>query len=468
MKSKGKAFIIPVIMASFSAFNLSERMVSALNKMGYQEPSPVQSSIIPRALRGESLLCQSPTGSGKTHSYLIPIIERIDVNLPRLQALVVCPSRELARQVYEFAKPFEKYYQRLKVRLFTSEEDKSNNQAGLTSAPQLLIGTPGRLKDILIDEYALDLHGIKTLVLDEADMLMEYGYFDDVDAIYTHIGSTPQVLVFSATLQQGLKQQLAKYIESDFLFSGGEDKTSGDVSHHLVDIKHVGNEAALKNFLKIRNPYLCLVFASKKADVRAIYESLRQDDYAVTMYSGDLETRERRATLKKIKENRYQIIVCSDLLSRGIDIQDVTDVISIDLPSELEYYYHRAGRSGRFGKKGDSWVFYNADNTKRAKLLLEQGVKFDYYTLGKDELSVDPVGLAKKKKYTTKKPFEGEEATEIKKLKARNKTDKVKPAYKKKLNWEVERVKNKYRRKAIQKSVNRAKARKYSKENGDE
>ena len=227
-------------MANFSAFNLSKTMIDSLNKQGYVEPSPIQTSIIPRALRGQSLIAQSPTGSGKTHSYLIPIIDKIDQNLPRLQAIIVCPSRELARQVYEFARPFQKHFQKLKIRLFTSESDKSENQSGLSEAPQIVIGTPGRLKDILIDEYALNLHGVKTLVLDEADMLMELGYFDDIDAIYQTIGSEPQVMVFSATLNEGLKEKLHHYIKSNFTFEGGDNMTATEVKHHLVDIKHVG------------------------------------------------------------------------------------------------------------------------------------------------------------------------------------------------------------------------------------
>ena len=447
-------------MANFSAFNLSKTMIDSLNKQGYVAPSPIPTSIIPRALRGQSLIAQSPTGSGKTHSYLIPIIDKVDQNLPRLQAIIVCPSRELARQVYEFARPFQKHFQKLKIRLFTSESDKSENQSGLSEAPQIVIGTPGRLKDILIDEYALNLHGVKTLVLDEADMLMELGYFDDIDAIYQTIGSEPQVMVFSATLNEGLKEKLHHYIKSNFTFEGGDNMTATEVKHHLVDIKHVGPYEALKRFLKIRNPYLCIVFCSKKEDVRKTYDALKDENYPVTMFSGDLSTRERRAAIRLIKENRYQIIVSSDLLSRGIDIQDVTDVVSMDLPSDLEYYHHRAGRTGRFGKSGDSWVFYNSDSTKRPLLLMKDGVPFDFMTLRSESITVDPVGLAPKKKFSKKKEFSEEEAKEVKIAKANSRTKTVKPAYKKKMRWEVEKVKNRYRRKAIQKSINRSRARK--------
>ena len=453
------------VMATFSALNLSKTMVETLKKQGYVEPSPIQLSIIPRALRGESLVVQSPTGSGKTHAYLIPLIEKVDQNLPRLQSIIIAPSRELARQVYEFAKPFQKTYQKLKIRLLTSEAEKTDNTSGLSfSAPQIVIGTPGRLKDILINDYSLDLHGVKSLVLDEADMLMEFGYFEDIDAIYQKLTSEPQTMVFSATLHEGLKENLRRYIKSDFTFEGGDSRTAAEVKHHLVDIKHCGPYEALKRFLKIRNPYLCLVFCSKKEDVKKTFEALRADNYACEMFSGDLSQRERRAAIRRIKENRYQIIVASDLLSRGIDLEDVTDVISMDLPSELEYYHHRAGRTGRFGKKGDSWVFYNADSTKRPLLLMKEGIPFEFMTLKEDRLEIDPVGLAPKKKLTKKKTFSEEEQRDVKIAKANARSKKVKPGYKKKVQWEVERVKNKYRRKAIQKSINKSRAKKMAEE----
>jgi len=449
-------------MSSFSAFNLSPRLVSALAKLGYTEPSPVQANVIPKALKGTSLICQSETGSGKTHAYLIPILEKIDPNLPRLQDLVICPSRELARQVYEFAKPFERFFPRLKIRLFTSESEKSQNSEGLSEAPQLVIGTPGRLKDMLIDEYALDLHNLRTLVLDEADMLMDLGYFQDIDAIYAKLSSEPQVMVFSATLNEGLKEKLHRYIKSDFLYESEQHMTAAGVKHHLVDIKHVGLAEALKAFIRIKNPYLLLVFASRKEEVNELYAALKEAKLSVISFSGDLEQRERRKTIRLIKENRYQIIVASDLLSRGIDLQDVTDVVSVDLPSDQEFYYHRAGRTARFGKAGDSWVFYNSDTTARPLELIKAGVPFDFYTLKNDELAIDPVGLLPKKKLSRKKPFSDEELREVKIAKANSREKVVKPAYKKKMRWAVEKVKNKYRRKAIERSIRRHKASAYS------
>lgn len=440
-------------MASFASFHLSPELVGALNKLGYVSPSPVQSRVIPKALSGSSLVCQSETGSGKTHAYLIPILENIDFNLPRLQSIVICPSRELARQVYEFAFAFTRFFPKLKVRLFTSETEKSQNVEGLTLAPQIIVATPGRAKDVLVDEYRLDLHGVRSLVLDEADMLMDLGYFEDIDAVYNHLPENVQTMVFSATLNQELKSQLEHYVDSRFLYEGEENKTSSRVAHHFVDIKHVGKLEALDRFLRARSPYLALVFASKKEDVNAAYNHLRGLGVEAVCFSGDLDTRERKQAIRKIKSNRYPVVVCSDLLSRGIDIEDVSDVISLDLPSDLTYYYHRAGRTGRFDKSGDSWIFYNADETKRAKALLSQGTSFDYYSLKGESLVQTDGSFLERRKVSFKHEISDDQKRDMAIARAKTSTDKVKPGYKAKRRKAIEKVEGKYRRKAIKDKV---------------
>lgn len=459
-KGKWGGYNFPT-MGSFAAFALSKGMVDALAKLGYVSPSPVQERVIPKALSGKSLVCQSETGSGKTHSYLIPIIDSLDLSLGRLQSIVVCPSRELARQVYEFASEIGRYFPKFKVRLLTSEEEKTKNASGLSKAPQMVVGTPGRLKDILISDYELDLHGVKTMVLDEADMLMELGYFDDIDAVYSLLSEKVQTMVFSATLEQSLKSKLEKYIGSSFLYEGEDFKTAKLVSHHLVDIRHADKLKALEAFLEARRPYLALVFASKKDDVKAIAKGLKADGVDALMFSGDLDARERKQTLRAIKANKHAVIVCSDLLARGIDIEDVSDVISLDLPSDLSYYFHRAGRTGRFGKTGDSWVFYDSDHVKAPLELIAKGQEFDYFILKGGSLVEDPVGPTKKRRFPKKREFGAEEAVEVKMAKARTSSKEVKPGYKKKQKEEIEKVKRKYRRKAIQAAVKKQKDEKY-------
>lgn len=443
-----------MVHMSFTAFNLSPQLVSALDKLGYREPSPVQSSVIPKALRGLSLLAQSETGSGKTHAYLIPIIQKTDFNLGRTQSIIVAPTRELARQIFEFATAFTRFFPKLKIRLYTSEADISQNEEGKLYPPQIAIGTPGRLKDLLVDKAIFTLKNVKTVVLDEADMLLDLGYFSDIEALFSRLDN-PQTMVFSATLKQNLKDELMKFVKSDFEFESDKVETASTVRHHLVDIKHVGLPEALLGFLKVRKPYLAICFASKKETVAELAKVLKANGVDAIYFSGDLDERSRKRAIREIRANTHAVIVASDLLSRGIDIPDVSDVISCDLPSDLEFYYHRAGRTGRFGKDGDSWVFYNADTTRRPLELIENGTKFDYYTLKSGALSIDPVGLAKKKKLSKKKPFSEEELKEIKIAKALSRPKRVEPMHKKKTGFAIDKVKKKYRRQAIEKNVRR-------------
>ncbi len=451
-------------MASFKAFNLSSSLINALEKLGYKEPSKVQSVVIPRALRGKSLLAQSATGSGKTHAYLIPILAKLDMNLERVQDIIICPTRELARQTYEFARAFIRFYPKLKVRLFTSESEVNQNVEGLSVAPQIVIGTPGRLHDILVEQHLLSLNNVRTVVLDEADMLLDLGYFEDIASLFSILGE-PQILVFSATLKQNLKDELNRFVKSDFEYENEEVNTASSVRHHLVDIKHRPLTDALLSFLKIRRPYLCIVFASTKEKVGQINRFLVGEGFDTIYFSGDLDERNRKKALRAIRENKAPIIVSSDLLSRGMDIPDVSDVISVDLPNDLEFYHHRAGRTGRFGKEGDSWVFYDDDSNKLPLALIGTGVKFDFYSLRNEELKKDPVGLLPKEKLRKKKAFQNEEEQkEIKIAKARHRGKIVKPGYKKKEKLAIEKVKRKYRRKAIQKSVRKELEKKFRSE----
>lgn len=437
---------------SFNAFSISKKMNNALVSLGYKEPSNVQKVVIPKALRGVSLLAQSETGSGKTHAYLIPIIEKTDCNLNRPQSIIIAPTRELARQIYDFARQFQRFYQNLRIRLYSSEADVTQNQEGVSIPPQIIIGTPGRIKDLLVDKHILTLQNVKTVVLDEADMLLDMGFFSDIEPLFSVLRD-PQIMVFSATLKQNLRDELSKFVRSDFEYEGEKTETSSTVSHHLIDIKHQGTVNALISFLNIRKPYLCIIFASTVKTVDEIHKGLKSNGIDAIYFSGSLDDRSRKKAIREIRSNKYSIIVASDLLSRGIDIPDVTDVISVDLPSDLEFYHHRAGRSGRFGKKGDSWVFYNADSVKEAKSIMDEGVAFDFYILRKDELKLDPVGLLPKTKLSKKKDLPEEEKKEIAIAKALARPKHIEPMYKKKKQFAIEKVKRKYRKKAIQRSI---------------
>lgn len=445
---------------SFNGFSLSKKMVSALESLGYKDPSNVQNTVIPKALRGISLLAQSETGSGKTHAYLIPIIEKTDMTLNRVQSIIVVPTRELARQTYDFARQFQRFYQNLRIRLYSSEMDVTQNEEGSNIPPQIIIGTPGRLKDLLVTKHITTLQNVRTVVLDEADMLLDMGFFADIEDIFAVL-KDPQIMVFSATLKQNLRDELSKFVRSDFEYESEKTETAATVKHHLVDIKHQGVVNAVYSFLNIRKPYLCIIFASTVQKVNEISKGLKSFGIDSVYFSGSLDDRSRKKAIREIRSNKYSVIVASDLLSRGIDIPDVTDVISVDLPSDIDFYHHRAGRSGRFGKSGDSWVFYNSDSVKEAKRIMDEGVQFDFYSLRNNELKTDPVGLLPKTKLKKKKELPEEEKKEIQIAKALARPKHVEPMYKKKKQFAIEKVKKKYRKKAIQKSIRKELNKKY-------
>lgn len=441
---------------------MSNKMLMSLNRQKFFDPSPIQLRSIPKALKGETLMVQSSTGSGKTLCYLIPIIENVDLKKQSVQAIIVAPTRELAQQIYNFAIPFSKEFQGLKIRLLKAGEELDSSLKGLGVAPHIVIGTPGRLSDVLAKEHALDLSGVKTIVFDEADMLLKEGYFDDIDTFALSIDN-PQYLVFSATLEANLASRLEKYVGPNIPIVNEEVMTSSNVTHYLVDIKHVDLNEAVDNFIKTINPYLLLVFASKKETANSVYAFLKGKKYKVGLLTGDLSSRERKNVMKQLANENIYILVCSDMAARGLDIPEVSDVLNVDLPNNLEFYYHRAGRTGRFNKKGNCYTFYNNDSTKKPLALVAQGVRFEYRVLKDKELTI---GKPIEKSHPTKKHLDEELNKEIRKInnlaKANNK--KVKPGYKKKTRMAVEKAKQKHRREIIKKDIRRQRVERYKKE----
>ena len=446
---------------SFKGLNLSSKMIDSLNRQKYFNPSPIQNRAIPKALKGETLMVQSSTGSGKTLCYLIPIIENIDYKDQNIQAIIIAPTRELAVQIYECAHRFTSEFKNLKVKLFKAGEAIDRTKKGLSVPPHIAIGTPGRLKDVFLDKENTNISHVKTIVFDEADMLMAEGYFDDVDSFALSIQKC-QYLVFSATLEKNLSYRLEKYIGSNIPLVNEEVMTSSNVTHYLVDIKHIPLTDAVVDFISAVNPYLLMIFASKKETANDIYNFLKARKYKAGLLTGDLSSRERKNVMKQLANGQIYILVCSDMAARGLDIENVTDILNVDLPNNLEFYYHRAGRTGRFDKKGNCYSFFNADSTKKPLALIENGVDFKFKTLKNGEL-VDSKGIVRT--HPNKKKLDPELQKEITKINnLANINKKVKPGYKKKTKLLVEKAKQKHRREIIKKDIRRQRVERYRKE----
>ena len=408
----------------FSSYNLDKELVSVLSSLGYVDLTPIQEKTLTKILKGKSLVCKSETGSGKTHSFLIPALNNIDKELNAIQVLIVSPTTILANQTYEFAREICDQIEGLSCKVFTADKDKNKNLNELSfgkEMPKLVIGTPGRLVDLLINNKA-DVSKIKLFVLDEADMLLDESYVDDIITLIDRI-NPKQRLIFTATMKNHLIADTYKFINAEEIIDIDKKvKVNRNVSHHFVDIKHKDVVEQIINFLNIQNPYFTLIFASEKTKVEKVYRQLNE-------------------------HGEFNVVVCSDMVSRGLDLEDVSCVISLDLPKDLDYYFHRAGRTGRINKKGDSYVFYNDDDIKNIKKLIETKINFDYYILRKDLLKkVDNIeGKVKK----TNEELEKEIRKEIRKVR----TNKVKPGYKKKISKAIEKAKKNHKEKIIRKNL---------------
>ncbi len=446
---------------SFKGINLSEQMIKSLNRQGFNNPSEIQLRSIPKALKGETLMVQSATGTGKTLAFLVPIIEKIDFSNQSIQSIIIAPTRELAQQIYDFAIPFVKEFPSLKIKLFKSGIEREESAQGLSVPPHIVIGTPGRLADILVGKISLKT--VNTVVLDEADMLLREGFFGEIDKIVEQTNK-PRFLVYSATLESNLAHELERYIGPNVPVINEETMTASNVTHYLIDIRHNDVLTSLIDVIEAIKPYLLMVFASKKETANELYAGLRARKYKAALLTGDLDTRERKSIIRRVKDGEFYILVCSDMAARGLDIPDVSDVINVDLPNNLEFYYHRAGRTGRFNKTGNCYTFYNNDKTAKPLALIQNGVKFKYLVLRDTEL-VEGKGIEKTRPTRRKVDEELESKIRQVKAKTRTKDKKVKPGYKKKQKEAIEKVKQKHRREIIRKDIRRQRVERYKREN---
>lgn len=433
----------------FSSYNLKKDLLEVVNSLGYINLTKIQEETLAKILKGKSLICKSETGSGKTHAFLIPTLNSIDRDINAIQVVVISPTSILASQTYDFAKSICDRIDGLSCKMFTSNEDKNKNVKELEygkQMPKLVIGTPGRLVDLLINNK-IDTSQIKTMVLDEADMLLDESYVEDIISLQEKI-KPKQRLIFTATMKNHLIADTYKFINAEEIIDVDKKiKVNKNVSHHLVNIKHKDLTSSIIDFLNIQKPYFTLIFASEKTKVEKIFHELNEKSLRCTILSGNMESRENKINLRRIKQGDFNVVVCSDMVSRGLDLEDVTCVISLDLPKDLDYYLHRAGRTGRNNKKGDSYIFYNDEDLNFIKKNLDNKISFDYYVLRPDTLK--KVDTLEGKKKSKNEELEKEIRKEVHKVK----TNKVKPGYKKKIKKAIEKAKANHKKKIIQKNI---------------
>lgn len=441
-------------MAKFTDYNLRPEIYQALSDIHFTEPTTVQSRLIPVILQGRSVVGQSQTGSGKTHTFLIPIFQQYDVNNDRVQAVITTPSRELAQQIYEAAKQMAGAFADDKqpwIGLYVGGMDKARQIHQLENKqPQIVIGTPGRIKD-LYQAGSLDIHTANTLVVDEADMTLDLGFLSDVDAIASAMPEDLKMLVFSATIPQKLQPFLKKYMSNPVIEEiPSETVIAPTIKNILVGTKGETKDTLIYNLLTMGNPYLALVFTNTKTRARELTKSLRGRGLKVAEIHGGIQPRERKRTMQQIQHLDYQYVVATDLAARGIDIPGVSLIINDGIPTELEFFIHRVGRTGRNGMSGTAITIYNPDEEDRVQMVENMGVKFEPMTFSHGELKP---GYDRRRRRQRSKTTAKLDPTMIGMVKKKKKN--IKPGYKRRIKNNIARD-EKYKKRVAERESLRA------------
>lgn len=427
----------------FSSTSLKEELIAILKEDDFTLMSDVQSKVIPLLLKGKNVLALSPTGTGKTLSFVLPIMNDI-VDDGCVQAIIISPTVALLEQIKEV---FVTFSSALKMRSDAIKAIYSNNDFN-RAKPTVVLITP-ELYPLLVSHYPI--HELKRVIIDEGDMVLFDG-FENTFASLKKAKDRGIISFFSASI----KVQDIKRIKSFFNISEVVDVrdsiTVNTVSHHLVDIKNNSKADSLNIFLQQVKPYKSIAFCSKKDDLKDVSKRLKELGVKHLLVTGDMDKREISKVLDEFKKQDNYLLLASDYVSRGIDIRDVDTIISLDLPKDSSYYFHRAGRAGRFLTPGDSYIFYTFDDeesVKRVRDLQRRGTKFDSYNLNSTGIKKNKDPYQFKNKGKKDQSEKDQLQKKIRHAVNSTKSDKVKPGYKKKVKKAVELVKFKHRRKVV-------------------
>ncbi|HGI9144742.1 TPA: DEAD/DEAH box helicase [Streptococcus agalactiae] len=436
---------------SFKDFNFKPYIQRALDELKFVDPTDVQAKLIPVVRSGRDLVGESKTGSGKTHTFLLPIFEKLDESSDDVQVVITSPSRELGTQIYQATKQIAEHSeQEIRVVNYVGGTDKLRQIEKLkVSQPHIVIGTPGRIYD-LVKSGDLAIHKAHTFVVDEADMTLDMGFLDTVDKIAGSLPKDVQILVFSATIPQKLQPFLKKYLTNPVMEKIKTATVIADtIDNWLLSTKGRDKNAQILELSKLMQPYLAMIFVNTKERADELHSYLSSNGLKVAKIHGGIAPRERKRIMNQVKNLEFEYIVATDLAARGIDIEGVSHVINDAIPQDLSFFVHRVGRTGRNGLSGTAITLYQPSDDSDIRELEKLGINFipkvikngefqDTYDRDRrnnreksyQKLDTEMIGLVKKKK------------------------KKIKPGYKKKIQWKVDEKRRKERR-----ASNRAKGR---------
>lgn len=358
---------------------ISKPMVKAVLDMGFEEATPIQSLAIPHIMDGRDVIGQAQTGTGKTAAFGIPILEKVDPQWKELQAIILCPTRELAIQVAEELKKLSKYLKNIKILPVYGGQPIERQIKALDKGVQIVIGTPGRVMDHM-RRRTLDLSNVKIIVLDEADEMLDMGFREDIEFILKDMPNERQMLLFSATMSREILKLTKKYQDNpEFLKVVPKELTVPEIQQIYFEVKEKMKLDLLSRLLDIYNPDLSLVFCNTKRRVDRLVSHLQVRGYLADGLHGDLSQNQRDRVMNKFRKGAIDVLVATDVAARGIDVDDIEIVVNYDVPNDDEYYVHRIGRTGRAGKTGKAFTFVSGkeiyqlrDIQKYTKTKIEQ------------------------------------------------------------------------------------------------
>lgn len=427
----------------FERFSLKPFIIEALKKeLKFSEPTEIQERVIPSILNGESVIGQSQTGTGKTHAYLLPLLNKIDTEKKEVQLVITAPTRELAIQIYnEVNKIIPLSNEEITSKCFIGGTDKQRTIEKLRNQPQIVVGTPGRIKD-LVQENALIINKVKALVVDEADLMLDMGFIKEVDMVAGQMPENLQILVFSATIPEKLKPFLKKYLANPrFTHVAPKQATAAKIEHVLVPTRHRDKMKLVHDILVTFNPFVAIVFTNTKKKADEVADYLLEKGLKVGRIHGDLSPRDRKKMMKQINDLEFQYVVATDLAARGIDIKGVSHIINYEIPTtELDFYIHRVGRTARAGSSGIAVTLFETSDEDALNKLEKLGVEF----VNKDLVGGEWKDLEDRKRRQNRKRVTDDADALAKSIVQKPK--KVKPGYKKKMGREMEQIKKRKRR----------------------
>ncbi len=342
-------------VTKFEELQLDDRIIRAITEMGFEEASPIQAQAIPVVLEGRDMIGQAQTGTGKTAAFGLPLLQKVDPKVKKLQAIVLLPTRELAIQVAEELRRFAKFMHGIKVLPVYGGQDIVRQIRALKDGTQIVVGTPGRVMDHM-RRKTVKMDHVHTVVLDEADEMLNMGFLEDMETILSQLPEERQTLMFSATMPQAIAD-IAKKFQKDPVTVRviKKELTVPKVTQYYYEVKPKNKVEVMCRLLDMYSPKLSIVFCNTKRQVDELVQALQGRGYFAEGLHGDLKQVQRDRVMESFRNGRTDILIATDVAARGIDVGNVEAVFNYDIPQDDEYYVHRIGRTGRAGREGKAF-----------------------------------------------------------------------------------------------------------------